>query len=92
MKAAPKKKRSVLRVIAENPILNITVGFVLMAAGLLECLEGMFGELFSSSFGVHHGAALFGMVQFMKWLPDIFKGVQFVEHGDEAATTHAAGS
>jgi hypothetical protein len=85
-----KQNRSLLRRVSEHPILNITVGFLLMATGLLECLEPLYGHLFHSPFGVHHGAALFGMVQFMKWLPDVFKGLQFVEHGDEEVALEAA--
>ena len=87
-----KQNLSLLRRVAEHPILNITIGFLLMAAGLLECLEPLYGHLFQSPIGVHHGAALFGMVQFMKWLPDVFKGLQFVEHGDEEVTMQATGA
>ena len=90
MKSATAHKRSLLRRAAENPILNISVGFLLMATGLLECLEPLYGNWFRSPVGAHHGAALFGMVQFMKWLPDVFKGLQFVEHGDEQAAGTAA--
>jgi hypothetical protein len=72
-----------LRLISENPILNITVGFLLMVTGLLECLEQF--NIINTPIGVHHGAGLFGFVQFLKWLPDTFKGLQFVEHGDEKA-------
>jgi hypothetical protein len=84
------KTLTFLRQIAEHPILNITVGFILMAAGLMECLESLYANLFKSPIGVHHGAALFGMVQFMKWLPDVFKGLQFIEHGDEEVALQAA--
>jgi hypothetical protein len=81
------KNHSFLRRVAENPILNIAVGFILLAAGLLESLEPIYGEL--SPLGVHHAAVLMGLVQFLKWLPDIFKGLQFVEHGDENAALQA---
>ena len=81
---------SFLRRVAEHPVLNITVGFILMAAGLLECLEPLYANQFRAPIGVHHGAALFGFVQFMKWLPDVFKGLQFVEQGDGDMTRQPA--
>jgi hypothetical protein len=90
MTSTPSKDRSLLRRVAENPILNITVGFILLATSLLECLEPLSGNLFQSSIGAHHGAALFGLVQFLKWLPDMVKGLQFVEHGEDETAVRAA--
>ncbi len=83
-----KRKPTLLRRIAENPIMNITAGFLLMATALLEVLEPMWGT--SSGIGTEHGAAIFGFLQFMKWLPDGFKGLKFVEEGDDDAPAHAA--
>jgi hypothetical protein len=89
MKNSANKKRSLFRLVAENPLLNITVGFILMATSLLECLEPLFGSEFQFPFGAHHGAALFGLVQFMKCLPDLVKGLQFIEHGEDESTAPA---
>lgn len=83
MNGKSRKSGSLFRRIAEHPLLNVLVGFILMLASLLECLEPVLG--FSSPLGAHHGAALFGLVQFMKWLPDLVKGMQFIEHGERAA-------
>jgi len=87
-----KNKLSLLRRIAENPFLNIAVGFILMVTSLLECLEPFLGSMFHSPIGVHHGAFLFGMVQFLKWLPDLVKGMQFIEHGEDKTAEPAGAS
>lgn len=83
-----KKKRgpTLLRRIAENPIMNITAGFLLMATAMLEVLEPIWGT--DSGIKSEHGAAIFGFLQFMKWLPDGFKGLKFVEEGDDDAPAH----
>jgi hypothetical protein len=75
------KRGSWVRRVAENPVLNLIVGIFLLISGLLESLEPLLGT--ASPIGVHHGAVLFGLIHFMKWLPDMFKGIQFVEHGSE---------
>jgi len=82
---ATKKRRgpTLLRRIAENPIMNITAGFLLMATAMLEVLEPVWGT--DSGIKSEHGAAIFGFLQFMKWLPDGFKGLKFVEEGDDDA-------
>ncbi|MDZ4783492.1 MAG: hypothetical protein SGJ19_24870 [Planctomycetia bacterium] len=87
MPRTKKRPRTLLRRIAENPIMNITAGFLLMATAMLEVLEPMWGT--NSGIGVHHGAAIFGFLEFMKWLPDGFKGLKFVEEGDDDAPAHS---
>jgi hypothetical protein len=85
-KKKAKRPYTMLRRIAENPIMNITAGFLLMATALLEVLEPIWGT--SSGIKSEHGAAIFGFLQFMKWLPDGFKGLKFVEEGDDDAPAH----
>jgi hypothetical protein len=87
-KPVKKAKRgpTLLRRIAENPIMNITAGFLLMATAMLEVLEPIWGT--DSGIRSEHGAAIFGFLQFMKWLPDGFKGLKFVEEGDDDAPAH----
>ncbi len=79
-----KKPPTLLRRIAENSIMNITAGFLLMASAILEMLEPVWG----TGVGAHHGVAIYGFIQFMKWLPDGFKGLKFVEEGDDDAPAH----
>lgn len=83
-----REQPTLLRRIAENPIMNITAGFLLMATALLEAVEPVWGN--PTGIGVHHGAAIFGFLQFMKWLPDGFKGLKFIEEGDDDAPAHGA--
>ena len=92
MKRSETGSLSLLRRVAQNPLLNIAVGFILMVTSLLECLEPIMGNMFHSPVGVHHGAFLFGMVQFMKWLPDMVQGMQFIEHGEDQPTETAGAS
>lgn len=80
---ATRRPPTLLRRIAENPIMNITAGFLLMATALLEVMEPIWGT--STGIKSEHGAAIFGFLQFMKWLPDGFKGLKFVEEGDDDA-------
>ena len=92
MKRSENGSLSLLRRVAENPFLNIAVGFILMVTSLLECLEPFFGNMFHSPIGVHHGAFLFGMVQFMKWLPNMVQGMQLIEHGEDKTAEPAGAS
>ncbi len=89
-KTTKKRPRTLLRRVAENPIINITVGFLLMSTALLEVLEPFWGT--KSGIGAHHGVAVFGFLEFMKWLPDGFKGLKFVEEGDDDAPANVTGS
>ena len=70
--------------IAHHPILNLLAGCILLLTGVLEALamvvEGMFDFPISSS----HGVVIFGFLHMIKALPDVLKGVKFVDDGEES--------
>jgi hypothetical protein len=77
------ERASLFRLVCEHPALNVGAGFILMLTGVLESLEPVLGR--TMPIGAHHGVAIFGLVQFMKFLPDMLKGMQFVEQGEKQA-------
>lgn len=79
-------KRYLLRAlhrVAHSPSLNLLAGIVLLSAGILECFEGLSEDLLGVRFGVHHGLVVFGLLHVLKTLPDVMKGLKFVEDGEK---------
>lgn len=77
--------------IAHHPLLNLTSGLILLFTGLLEAVAMLFEGLLSIPLGAHHGIAFFGFLQMIKALPDVMKGLRFVDDG-EFPPTQSTGS
>lgn len=75
---------STMEAIVRSPWLNVIAGLILVITGLLETLD-LALDGFSTVFGAHHGIATFGVIHVLKSFPDVFKGLKFVEEGEEAA-------
>ncbi|RIK84796.1 MAG: hypothetical protein DCC68_00465 [Planctomycetota bacterium] len=69
--------------VAHHPVLNLLAGLILLLTGMLEALATIVKGMFDLPLGVHHGAILFGFLQMIKALPDVMKGVRFVDDGEE---------
>ena len=76
--------------IAHHPALNFTAGVILLITGLLESLAAIFEDLLQIPLGAHHGIAVFGFLQMVKCLPDMMKGMHFVDDGEFARVPSAA--
>ena len=65
---------SKLKKIAENPWLNLASGLILFFTSANEIVR-TFGD---GHIGAHHGAAVFGLFQVIRCLPDILEGTHKV--------------
>lgn len=83
MSTSAARRSSLFRRVCNHPALNLAAGFVLMLTGALECLEPVLGA--SMPLGAHHGVAFFGLVRFLKFLPDTLNGMRHVESGESVA-------
>lgn len=73
--------------VAHSPWLNLLAGSILLTTGGLETIDLALDLGISDYIGAHHGVAAYGLVHVLKSFPDLFKGIKFVEEGEEAATT-----
>lgn len=69
--------------IAHHPILNMLAGFILLLTGVLEALAMVVEGLFDFPISSTHGVVIFGFLHMIKALPDVLKGVKFVDDGEE---------
>lgn len=77
--------------VAHHPVLNLLAGMILLLTGVLEALATIVEGLFDFPLGMHHGVIVFGFLQMIKALPDVLKGVKFVDDGEEALYPSVAG-
>jgi hypothetical protein len=80
--------------IAHHPILNLLAGFILLLTGVLEALAMVVEGMFDFPLATHHGVMVFGFLHMIKALPDVLKGIKFVDDGEEGLGAYrpAAGS
>jgi hypothetical protein len=82
--------------VAHHPGLNLLAGLILLLTGLLEVLATMIEGLFDFPLGAHHGIVVFGFLQMIKAIPDVMKGIKFVDDGEAViapgASTPRAGT
>ncbi len=67
--------------ITSSPTLNIIVGLIFLVSGANEIYEALDDEV--KSLGTEHGAVLFGLLHVLKNLPDLFEGLEYVQHDDD---------
>lgn len=67
-----------LKRITENPWLNILVGVIFLITGTIEMFDAM-EETEGFVLGVHHGAMVYGLLHALKYLPDLFEGLEYVQ-------------
>lgn len=61
--------------VAKSPHLELIVGLVLMATGLIEAGETIFEDVTSGDVGVHHGMIVLGFAHAFKAIPSILTGL-----------------
>lgn len=64
-----------LRRFAENPRVNFLSGLVLLITAGNEVYDSLVGDF---HLGAHHGVALFGLLQMLKYLPEVVHGAEQV--------------
>lgn len=71
----------VLRAIVKSPFTNLIAGIILLITCIMETIQ----EISESGFevGAHHGLLIFSLLHILKAIPDIFEGLEYVEHGTE---------
>jgi hypothetical protein len=68
-----------LKKITLNSYLNISGGLILLICSIIE-----FFEVFEGSFiQLHHGIAIFGIINIMKVVPEVMHGLRDIEKGKE---------
>ena len=68
-----------LKNLAQNPLLNIISGLVLLASAsydVFDIIEETNEIALSPGVGVHHGVFIFSIVHILKALPDVMEGLQ----------------
>ena len=66
-----------IRKLVDNPYLNLLVGIVLISSSFMEVWESVHED--TIKLGTHHGVMLFGIIQTLKALPDIFESLESLE-------------
>jgi SAM-dependent MidA family methyltransferase len=67
-----------LKRITENPWLNVLVGLIFLVTGTMEMFDAM-EEAEGFVLGVHHGAMAYGLLHALKYLPNLFEGLEYVQ-------------
>lgn len=68
-----------LKKITHSAYLNLLSGFILIVTAGIETIV-RFGE---GSIGAHHGILIFGIIQIVKEIPEILRGLQEIEEARE---------
>jgi hypothetical protein len=75
--------------IAHHPVLNLLAGMILLLTGVLEALAMIVEGMFDFPISSHHGVMVFGFLHMIKALPDVLKGVKFVDDGEQELSAFA---
>ena len=66
----------VLRRLVEHPLLNAVVALVLVGTSLAEGWETLSDDLVTFDLHVHHGVLLFGFVNLLRAIPELFEAAE----------------
>lgn len=64
-----------LRNFVRHPAPQLATGLVLVISGMAEAIYDLISAEHSFRLGVHHGVALFGLVQVLGSLPELVEGM-----------------
>jgi len=65
-----------LKKFVESPYVNIIIGLILLLSGLNEAWDTLSEDIMNGYFGSNHGVIIFGFFHVLKYIPDIFEGVE----------------
>lgn len=69
--------------VAKSPHLELVVGLILMATGLIEAGESLFEDVASGDIGVHHGMIVLGFAHAFKAIPSVIGGLMMFVDAEE---------
>ncbi len=64
-----------IRRVADNPWLRVLVALILVATGVSETLTELEADVADMALRAHHGVLLYGVVDLLRTLPDLFEGI-----------------
>lgn len=70
--------------LAHNPYLTLAMGLIVFASGLSEVWATIADDLSAMRLRGMHGVTLFGLVQGLKALPEVFDGFDEIDEVDSA--------
>lgn len=70
-----------LEAFAKSPIVELVVGGVLVATGLIEAGESIFEDVTAGDLALHHGVIVLGIVHALKALPGVAAGLTLLIDG-----------
>lgn len=65
-----------LKAITASPLLNVAVGLILVAGGLIEAGETVLTDVANLNIGAHHGGIVLGLSHVLKHPTDLFEGAE----------------
>jgi hypothetical protein len=65
-----------LRAFVKHPVTQLVTGLILLISGGTEVVLDFVSAEHSFRLGVHHGVAVFGLIQILGSLPDIVGGLE----------------
>jgi hypothetical protein len=68
--------------LTKHPAVALITGAILLASGIEEVLEALFGEL--SPFGLEHGAVAFGLFTCLRAFAELVEGTEWLEKSQDA--------
>lgn len=74
-----------IRRVTRHPAMNFFIGVIFMVTGGVEIWRGLGADLTAATIGAHHGVFLFGLLNVLKNIPDLFEGLKYVQRpgGDD---------
>lgn len=69
--------------VARSPHLELIVGLILMATGLIEAGETMFEDVTNGDIGVNHGMIVLGFAHAFKAIPSVIGGLLLFVDAEE---------
>jgi hypothetical protein len=70
-----KRFLKALKAFAQHPATQLITGLVLLVSGGWEVVQDFLDAERRFQFGVHHGVALFGLIQMVGSLPELIEGL-----------------
>lgn len=69
--------------VAKSPYLELIVGLIIMATGLIEAGESLFEDVANGDIGVHHGMIVLGFAHAFKAMPSVIAGLMLFIDAEE---------
>ena len=67
-----------LQKLTASPYLNILVGIIMLVSGVSEVWKDFEKDFVTTSLGSHHGILAFGFLHVLRYLPEVFDGMDHI--------------